>query len=140
MMRITLDTNQLIRALMRPPELATFIMAWDAKRFKVIASPELIEEYERALAYPEVAERIFPELLRAFRSHLMGDIEIVNVPKVIGICRDPDDDKVIATALFGMIDYLLTRDRDLQTKEIARLLRAAGITIVDIDELVRMLD
>lgn len=24
-MRITLDTNQLLRALMRPPELATFI-------------------------------------------------------------------------------------------------------------------
>lgn len=70
----------------------------------------------------------------------MGYIEIVNVPKISGICRDPDDDKVLATALFGMIDYLLTRDRDLQTKEISHLLRAAGITIIDIDELVRMLD
>jgi hypothetical protein len=37
-MRITLDTNQLVRALMRPPELATFVMAWEARRFNILHS------------------------------------------------------------------------------------------------------
>lgn len=37
-MRITLDTNQLVRALMRPPELAVFLMAWEARRFTIVAS------------------------------------------------------------------------------------------------------
>ena len=53
-MRIVLDTNQLVRALMRPPQLATFVMAWEARRCSVICSSALLEEYYRVLAYPEV--------------------------------------------------------------------------------------
>ncbi len=44
-MRIVLDTNQLVQALMRPANLATFIMAWQSKRFTIIAAPELLDEY-----------------------------------------------------------------------------------------------
>lgn len=139
-MRITLDTNQLVRALMRPPELATFMMAWDSRRFKVIASSQLIDEYKQVLVYPEVAEKVFPELLRIFHSHLVKEIELVDIPAAIKICRDPDDDKVITTALFGMVDYLVTADDDLRTAEIAQILNDAGITIVDLNELVRLLD
>jgi len=51
-LRITLDSNQLLRAIMRPPELATFVMAWQARRFTVITSAELLEEYELVLNYP----------------------------------------------------------------------------------------
>jgi hypothetical protein len=74
-MRIALDTNQLVRALMRPPELATFVMAWEARRFIVVGSRPLLDEYERVLAHPDVSGLIYPELLRAFRSHLIHDIE-----------------------------------------------------------------
>jgi predicted nucleic acid-binding protein len=66
-MRITLDTNQLVRALVRPPGLATFVMAWEGKRFMVVCSKLLREEYDRVLANPEIATLIYPELLRAFR-------------------------------------------------------------------------
>jgi len=138
-MRITLDTNQLMRALMRPPQLATFIMAWEARRFSVVCSPALLEEYERVLAYPDIAQLIFPELLRAFRSHLIYDIELVDVPEISQICRDPDDDKVIATALFGMVDYLVTEDKDLKTVAIVNALRNAGIVVISMTELINLL-
>lgn len=127
MMRITLDT-------------ATFLMAWESRRFTVMASTELIDEYKRVLAYPEIALLIFPELLRAFQSHLMKDIEVVVIPEAIHICRDPDDDKVIATALYGMVDYLVTEDNDLKTVEISDILRGVGIEIVSSNELIKMLD
>ena len=140
MMRITLDTNQFVKALMRPPFLATFVMAWESQRFTVVASTELIEEYERVLAYPEVAALIFPELLRAYRSHLKHDIELVAITEIIKICRDPDDDKVIATALYGMVDYLLTEDNDLKTTEISKILHDVGITTISSIELIKMLD
>jgi len=133
-MRITLDTNQLVRALMRPPELATFVMAWEARRFIVVGSRPLMDEYERVLAHPDVSGLIYPELLRAFRSHLVHDIELVEVPEIPPISRDPDDDKVIATAIFGMVDYLLTADDDLSTPAIVEALRRAGIAIVPLDE------
>jgi len=138
-MRITLDTNQLVRALMRPPELATFVMAWESRRFSIICSLALLEEYDRVLAYPEVAHLIFPELLRTFRSHLIYDIEIIDPIPIIRICRDPDDDKVIATAIAGKVDYLVTEDNDLLTPEVAELLRSAGIATISADALIKQL-
>ena len=139
-MRITLDTNELVRALVRPPQLATLVMAWEARRFSVVASPELLDEYERVLAYPDIAALIDPELLRAFRSHLLHDIEVVTLPEIPRLCRDPDDDKVIATALFGEVDYLVTADADLRTPEILELLRQAGVGVLSTSQIIALLN
>src|SRR5262245_31946088 len=139
-MRIVLDTNQLVKALMRPPQLATFIMAWEARHFSVICSSALLSEYEQVLAYPDIARLIYSKLLRAFHSHLRQDLEIVDLPKIAPICRDPDDDKVIATAVYGMVDYLVTDDQDLHAPKVAKVLSEAGIVLINMNELVRLLD
>jgi uncharacterized protein len=117
-MRIVLDTNQLVAALVRPPSLATFLMAWESARFTVVASPALINEYLRVLTYPDIAQLLDRELVRTFDSHLLEDIELVEPPETPRICRDPNDDKVIAVAIYGLADYILTVDNDLLTKEI----------------------
>jgi uncharacterized protein len=140
LLRIVLDTNQLVAALVRPPELATLLMAWESARFTVLASPAMIEEYLRVLAYPDVARLIYPELLRAFHSHLLRDIELVETPEVPRLCRDPDDDKVLAAAIYGLADYLLTVDHDLLTEEIVVKLNEAGLELISGDELILRLD
>jgi predicted nucleic acid-binding protein len=99
-----------------------------------------LEEYERVLAYPDIVNLIYPELLRAFRSHLIQDIEVVHAPEVLQICRDPDDDKVIATALYGMVDYLVTEDDGLRETAVVRALNDTGITIVSMRDLIKLLD
>jgi len=139
-MRIVIDTNQLVAALVRPPELATLLMAWESARFTVVASPAMIDEYLRVLAYPDVAKLIYPELLRTLHSHLLHDIELVEPPEVPRLCRDPDDDKVIAAAVYGLVDYLLTVDRDLLTKDLVAKLKQAGIELISGDELILRLD
>ncbi len=138
-MRITLDTNQLVKALMRPPGLATFIMAWEAGRFGVVGSIALLDEYRRVLIYPDIAKLVYPELLRAFQSHLARDIEIVDILEEIHVCRDPDDNKVIATAIFGSVDYLVTEDNDLKTPEIIALLKRFNIAVITMEDLVKTL-
>lgn len=139
-MRVVIDTNQLVAALVRPPELATLLMAWEAARFTVVASPAMIEEYLHVLAYPDVAKLIYPELLRAFQSHLLYDIELIEPPEVPRLCRDPDDDKVLAAAVYGLVDFILTVDRDLLTEEIAAKLSELGIELISGDELLLLLD
>jgi putative PIN family toxin of toxin-antitoxin system len=124
---------------MRPPELATFIMAWEARRFTVVASYALLNEYDHVLNYPDIAALIFPELLRAFRSHLLYDVQIVDPLTIEPICRDPDDDKVIATVLAGKVNYLVTEDNDLLTSEVANVLTQANILTISSDELLRLL-
>jgi uncharacterized protein len=139
-MRVTFDTNQLVRALMHPPQLATLMMAWEARRFQVVASPELLDEYDRVLLAPDVASLIYPQLLRVFRHQLWQEIEVVAILEIPRVCRDPDDDMVLATALYGEIDYLVTADGDLRTPEVLTLLRDVGIDVLTIDDLVLLLD
>ena len=138
-MRITLDTNQFLRALMRPPELATFIMAWQARRFTVVCSRELLTEYETTLTYPKIAKLIFPELRRIFLTQLKDEMEIVDLPHIAPVCRDPDDDKVIATAIYGNVDYLATADEDLQVEPVSSVIRTQGIRLTTIDEILTLL-
>jgi putative PIN family toxin of toxin-antitoxin system len=139
-MRITVDTNQLIRALMRPPQLATFIMAWQADRFTVVCSHQLLTEYLLVIDYPEIAELIYPELRRVFFAQLLPEIELFHLPEIPAVCRDPEDDKVLATALWGNVDYLVTADSDLTTPAIAGLLRREGIELATMDEIIAGLD
>jgi len=138
-MRITLDTNQFVRSLMRPPELATFIMAWQARRFTVVCSSQLLTEYEIVLDYPKIAELVFPELRRIFLTQLAGEMEFIQLPEIAPICRDPDDDKVIATAVYGYVDYLLTTDEDLRVEPVVSVLRNEGIQLTTIDDIVSMM-
>ncbi|MEZ4862979.1 MAG: putative toxin-antitoxin system toxin component, PIN family [Caldilineaceae bacterium] len=138
-MRITLDTNQFLRALMRPPELATFIMAWQARRFTVVCSKQLLDEYESTLIYPKIAKLIFPELRRIFLTQLKDEMEIVDLPHIDPVCRDPDDDKIIATAIYGNVDYLATTDDDLQVEPVISIIRTQGIHLTTIDEILMLL-
>jgi putative PIN family toxin of toxin-antitoxin system len=139
-MRIVLDTNQLVWALARPPELATFVMAWASARFTVLCSDKLLDEYERVLSRPYVHTLIYPESLRAFRTYLVDAMELIELQAFPSICRDPDDDKVVATAIQGQADYLLTADEDILAREVRQVLQQAGVLITTIDDFISQRD
>lgn len=139
-MRIVLDTNQLVWALARPPELATFVMAWASAHFTVVCSDELLDEYENVLSRGYIHELIYPESLRAFNHYLVDAIEMIELITIPALCRDPDDDKVIATAMQGHVDYLLTVDDDILERKVREKLLEAGIQTATIDEFISSLD
>ncbi len=56
------------------------------------------------------------------------------------LCRDPDDDKVIAAAIYGLADFILTIDQDLLAPEVADSLAQMGIAITSAANLLRLLD
>ncbi len=58
-------------------------------------------------------------------------VELGDIPKV---CRDPNDDKVLATAVTGSVDFIATEDKDLLD-----LVEYEGIRIVNGVELLRIL-
>jgi predicted nucleic acid-binding protein len=62
-------------------------------------------------------------------------MEHVELPEIAPVCRDPEDDKVVATAVFGFVDYLVTADEDLKTQPVVRVLHAANIEVATIDEI-----
>lgn len=101
---------------------------------------KLLAEYQLVLQYPQIAELIYPELRRIFLTQLAHEMEMVELPEIPAICRDPDDDKVIATAIFGEVHFLLTTDQDLHDQLVRPILHGQGIQLTTIDELLFRLD
>jgi putative PIN family toxin of toxin-antitoxin system len=118
--RAVLGTNALVSYLLthRPP-VATLIDRHLAHEdFVLVTAPELLEELERVLRYPKL-QRYYTDSERTrYVALLMTLSEVVELPESIPrICRDPDDDRVIACAVAGKADIIVSGDRDLLTLE-----------------------
>jgi len=113
-LRAVLDPNIIISAALSPGGLpARVMMAWLEGRFEIIASPGLIDELERALAYPRLRRRI-PELDAAALVRLIerGSVMREDADRPPAISKDPGDDYLVALAA-GSEAVLVTGDRDL---------------------------
>jgi len=76
----------------------------------IIWSRQLRDELLRALRRKRLLSPTASDAINAFA----GLCDIVNpVPLRKRICRDPDDDVVLATALVGRTDLIVTGDDDL---------------------------
>jgi predicted nucleic acid-binding protein len=62
--------------------------------------------------------------------------QVVNLPETIPrICRDPDDDRLIACAVVGGAEVIVSGDQDLCT-----LQRVGGIAILTATEFLEVLE
>jgi putative PIN family toxin of toxin-antitoxin system len=99
--RAILDPNVIISALLsRDGTPAKVLRAWLEGRFNLIASPLLLDELERALAYPKLAERIKVEDAAALVDWLRREAILVDDPAERPTSRseDPGDDYLLALA------------------------------------------
>jgi putative PIN family toxin of toxin-antitoxin system len=99
--RAILDPNVIISALLsRGGTPAKALRAWLEGRFELIVSPLLLEELERALAYPKIAQRIRPGESAALLDWLRREAELVEDPEEPPGTRseDPGDDYLLALA------------------------------------------
>ena len=77
-----------------------------ARRLEVNVSPELFAEYVHVLNRPRLkipAPKV-DQLLNWYRAHARW----VQAPEAINICSDPSDDMVLACAIRGQVDFLVT--------------------------------
>lgn len=100
-MRAVLDPNVLISGLISSlGSPARLLLAWKAGQFDLIASPHLLEELDRALAYPKVRRRVPADDAAHALGWLRRDATIrpdpSDEPPVHSV--DPGDDYLIALA------------------------------------------
>lgn len=111
--RATVDTNVLVSGLLSadgPP--GRIVDAFRRHRFELVVSPQVLDELLDVLLRPylgiSVREAASMVATVRTRAHLVGG-EYLDVEMV----RDPNDNIVLACALEGDADYLVTGDRDL---------------------------
>ena len=112
--RLVLDTNVLISAAIQPagPSRAAFEWVRARERVLVFSWPTW-DEFTSRLFRPRL-DRYFPAGVREGIIVQAGaSAQFVAIRGLSMGCRDPDDDKVIETALTGGAEVIVTGDEDL---------------------------
>lgn len=111
-MRVLLDTNVWVAALVARGACHELVEHCQ-RSHTLVVSPFILEELERTLAGKF---RVPPDRAREARGLLEGWAERVEPSPLPGpVCRDPDDDNVLAAAVGGRCNCLITGDNDLLT-------------------------
>lgn len=115
-MRVVLDTNVLVSALIRRASVpGALLEAWRDGRLEVVVSPALLAELERVLAYPRLRRylALTADEARSLVAELRDVALIADAGYVEEVTRDPDDDHVLAAAVAGGADDIVSADNDL---------------------------
>lgn len=109
-MRVVLDTNVLLSALISPHGVPDGIYrAWRAAKFEVVTSQTQLDELRRASRYPKFQAILQPHLVGAMINNLQRAIVLERLAADIE-AADPDDAFLLAMAIAGEADYLVTGD------------------------------
>ena len=109
-MRVVLDTNVLLSALISPhspPD--TIYRAWRAARFEIVTSTVQLDELRRASRYPKFKAVLQPHLVGAMVKNLQRAVVLEHLSSDIE-ADDPFDVFLLAMAIAGEADYLVTGD------------------------------
>ena len=125
--RLTLDTNILISSLMTtgtPPDL--LYRAWNDGIFTLITSNGQLAELERVLAYPKLKPYIRPQEAESLVTGIKASAKIVQDLDTVNYSPDPSDNIIIATAIKGQCNFLVTGDK----KDILFLKEVEGVSLI----------
>ena len=132
MTRAVFDTNVFVSALLVPTGTPADIlnMALDGK-IELILSHRLLDEIVRVLQYPHLKKRLEKagaglDEIRAFLEMLIEASEVVpGDMRIKAVSDEPSDDMVLACAVEGRADVIISGDQHLKALKMFR-----GIAIV----------
>ena len=111
-MKIVLDTNVLVSGIFFSGPPADILRAWSRGKFRLVLSPEILDEYTRVSA--ELAEK-FPDInIRRILDLVVVRSEVCS-PAALPqrVCEDPHDDKFFAAALDSRAKIIISGDKHL---------------------------
>lgn len=113
-MRVILDTNVLLGALISPhapPD--TIYRAWRTARFELVTSTAQLDELRRVSRYPKLKAILPAHRIGTMVNNMQRAIVLDALPPLPeGLeAADPNDTFLLAMALAGEADYLVTGDR-----------------------------
>jgi putative PIN family toxin of toxin-antitoxin system len=126
-MRVVIDTNVLISALVDADSLPAYLVGlWREGKFQLVTSPEQVTELMRVTRYAKIRKRLVPALAGRLINGLRDVAIQVAAHPDLTASADPDDNYLLATAVAGSADYLVTGDK----RHLLNLIAFQGTKIV----------
>ena len=137
------DTNIWVSAFLNPQGFpARLVEAGKAGQLAVVMSPPMLEELMEALCRPRIMKirRTTAADAEAFVRSVAEVALLVSVTGDLRLCRDPDDDVVLETAIVGGAQYVVSRDEDItRDLELTQQLADRGIEPITVGRLLGLL-
>ncbi len=118
MLRVTPDVQALVQAAISAKGAAGVLIAsWERRETIIVTCEEIVAAYEEVLHRPHIIGRfrhISNQSIAASGEALRKQsvfVQVADIPRAV--IADPDDDIVLACAVTGNADYVVTRDRHL---------------------------
>jgi uncharacterized protein len=136
-MRVVLETNILIAAFVSPEGFASRVLdLWIEGEYDLVTSTWQIEEFRRVSRYDHVKKRVEPHEVGTFVNALRGHALVTEDLPSIDVFPDPDDNPLIATAIAGSAQYLVSRDKG----DVLDLEAVAGVRILTLRDFMALFE
>ena len=133
MIRVVLDTNVLVSALLSPSGKPAEILRLERNgQIEIVFSPDILMEHWRVLSSQKIRRRFeergvsFSTVELILKSITRGSIIVPGRTKIEEIRDDPSDNMFLACAVEGEADCIISGDRHLKALE-----SFEGIPILD---------
>jgi putative PIN family toxin of toxin-antitoxin system len=114
--------------------------AWRDRKFTVVASQHLIGELDNVWQRPRLRRRIRSRDAQLLIEQLRFRAEMIVPTTVPPRCRDPKDHPVLAAAIDGHADAIVTGDADLRADdELRAQMQQHGVALWGVDTLLEHL-
>lgn len=111
-MRVVLDTNVLISALISPSGFPAAIYgAWEDGRFTLLTCDEQLDELRATLQKPAIARLVQPHKAGRLVNQIGRLAEVIEKLPPVSRSPDPSDDFLLALCEAGTARYLVTGDK-----------------------------
>lgn len=111
--RVVLDTNVLVSALLFSGKLARIVTDWKSGVFVPVFTRETFDEFVRVLAYPKF-ELTAQEIAAIIEDEVLPFGEAGEAAEELhGVCRHPADDQFLACALAAGATFIVSGDKDI---------------------------
>ena len=141
---VLLDTNVWVSAFINPHGTpARLKNAWIAGQFDVVVSIPLLEEIADVLTRPRIQVKygLSIEEIEQFLRLLQERALHVTPGGELRLCRDPDDDLILETAVLGGAGYAVSRDDDIKgDSDLVIHMRSRGVEVLSVRHFFERLD
>jgi putative PIN family toxin of toxin-antitoxin system len=135
-MRMALDTNVLVSALITPGGLPDQLLQhWEVGEFTLVTSAEQLDEVERVLQYKKLQRFIRQDQASRLLVNLRRFASFAEKLPHVDASRDANDNVILATAIGGSASHLVTGDK----ADLLSLKQVQGVVIVSVREAIDLL-